>query len=162
MSKVTKNVTTSVALREPTKTVTTKDEKLAIRKAIEDAENKIRRSALMTKEQPHSDHFADGLYARELFMPAGLIITSKIHKTNHFAFVLKGKAAVLDENSGIQIIEAPCMIKTLAGTKRALHVLEDSLWVTVHATEETDVDKIEKQIISERHLDELIEDKGEA
>jgi len=122
--------------------------RLSTREKILSVETAMLNSPDRVEIPPHVNHFADGMYARELFMPAGMIISSKIHITNHFCFVLKGKAQVVDEHKGGQVIEAPCMIKTLAGTKRVLKILEDSLWITVHATEETDVDEIEKQIIA--------------
>lgn len=95
----------------------------------------------------HINHFADGMYARELSMPAGMIITSKVHKTNHFCFVMQGSALVFDEFSGVELVVAPRMIVTKAGTKRILKILEDSIWITTHATEETDVNVIENEII---------------
>ena len=38
--------------------------------------------------------FTDGMYIREIFMPAGSLITSKIHKTEHPYIVSYGKVAV--------------------------------------------------------------------
>lgn len=96
----------------------------------------------------HVNHFTDGLYARELWMPAGFILTSKIHRTNHLTFVMYGQAEVIDELAGPVFIEGPCMLKTKAGTKRALRILTDSMWVTVHATEETDEQKLEDELFS--------------
>ena len=118
-----------------------------VRTIIDAADQQMRSDERQVAAPPQVDHFAPGLYARELHMPAGTIISSKIHKLTHFCFVMKGKALVVDEFHGGELIEAPCMIKTKAGTKRILKVLEDSVWITVHATEETDVSKIEQQIV---------------
>jgi hypothetical protein len=106
------------------------------------------------------EHWADNVYARELWMPAGAIITSKIHKMNHFVFVMYGKSEVIDENAGGVIIEGPCMIKTLAGTKRILRIIEDTLWIGVYPTLKTNSEDIEKDIISPVHLD-LLEHDGD-
>lgn len=143
----------SMALWQPCRSVDDPADRIGIRSFIRNEEAKMQVSEQRIVELPHVDHFADGLYARELFMPAGIVVTSKIHKTNHFCFVLRGAAEVIDENSGYEVIEAPCMIRTKAGTKRILRILEDSLWITVHATMETDVDEIEKQIIATDYLD---------
>ena len=91
--------------------------------------------------------FVDGAYVREIFMPAGTLLTSKIHKKRHPYFVLKGKCSVLTDE-GVQKIEAPFYGITEPGTKRVLYINEDTTWVTVHVTEETDLDKIEKEIIA--------------
>ena len=108
---------------------------------------------------PVKHTFVDGAYVREIFMPAGSILTSKIHKICHPFFVLTGIVNVVTEEEKIEII-APYYGVTPAGTKRALHVVEDCIWVTVHVTNETDVDKIEEQIIAKSFDDiEYLEDK---
>lgn len=96
---------------------------------------------------PLKHAFCDGMYVREIFMPKGLVITSKIHKVKHPYFVMKGKCRVLTEK-GILNIEAPFHGITEVGTKRVIQVLEDCVWITCHVTNETDLGKIEEQIIA--------------
>ncbi len=96
---------------------------------------------------PLKHTFVDGAYVREIFMPKGLLITSKIHKVLHPYFVMKGKCAVVTEDS-IEKIEAPHYGVTPPGTKRAIYIYEDTVWITVHVTDETDLDRIEEQIIA--------------
>ena len=96
---------------------------------------------------PLKHTFADGCYIREIFMPKGLLITSKIHKITHPYFILRGDVTVITEE-GEQRITAPFSGITKAGTKRALYIHEDTTWVTVHVTKETEIDKIEQEIIS--------------
>jgi len=109
---------------------------------------------------PLKHTFCDGLYVREIFMPAGLRITSKIHKIKHPFFVLKGKCVVWTED-GEQIIEAPYQGVTEVGTKRAIIVLEDCVWITCHVTNETDLEKIEEQIIAKDFNDPALSRKPE-
>ena len=99
--------------------------------------------------------FGDGLYTRKLFMNKGDIIVSKIHKTTHPFFVLLGACLVYD-GEGVTPIKAPYHGITKAGTKRVLYILEDCVWVTVHATNETDLDKIEEELIA-KDYDSLVE-----
>lgn len=101
----------------------------------------------LDKHCPLKHSYGDGCYIREIFMPKGTLIISKIHKKTHPYFVMKGKASVVTEN-GVEIIEAPYQGITKAGTKRALYIHEDMIWTTVHVTEETDLVKIEEEIIS--------------
>jgi hypothetical protein len=49
---------------------------------------------------------------------------------------------------GEKRIKAPHYGITKAGTKRIIYAHTDCIFVTVHATNETDVDKIEEEIIS--------------
>ena len=98
---------------------------------------------------PLKHTFATGLYIREITMPKGAILTSKIHKVTHPYFVLKGDVSVLTAEKGVVRIKAPYCGITPAGTKRVLHVHEETVWVTVHRTDETDLKKIEEEIIAE-------------
>jgi len=91
--------------------------------------------------------YGDGCYIRQIFMPKGTLITSKIHKVTHPYFVMTGRASVATEN-GVETIQAPYQGMTQAGTKRALYIHEDMIWITVHVTDETDLDKIEEEIIA--------------
>ncbi len=97
---------------------------------------------------PLKHTFVDGAYVREIFMAKGTLIVSKIHKKKHPYFIMKGKYIVCTEN-GIETIEAPYQGITEAGTKRLLYIQEDCVWITVHVTNETDLEKIEKEIIAE-------------
>lgn len=45
-------------------------------------------------------------------------------------------------------IEAPYTFVSEPGTKRAVLALEDTLWTTVHVTDETDLEKIEEYVIA--------------
>ena len=99
---------------------------------------------------PVTHHFTEGLYVREIFMPAGMLITSKIHKTQHQYFVMKGKCIVWID--GIEhIIEAPYIGVTEPNTRRVLYILEDCIWATTHTNENNEtVAQIEERII-EKH-----------
>ena len=99
------------------------------------------------------DHvFVDGAYIRTITIPADIIMTSKIHKITHPYFIMKGEVDVLTEH-GMQRISAPYQGITKAGTKRVLRTYSEVTWVTVHVTDETDLNKIEKQIIAESYDD---------
>lgn len=91
-------------------------------------------------------HFADGVYARELHIPKDAVIVGKIHRHAHLNFLMKGDISVLTEH-GIKRIQAPAVITSAPGIKRAGYAHEETIWITVHATEETDLEKIEDQVI---------------
>ena len=46
---------------------------------------------------PLKHEYADGCYIRQIFMPKGTIITSKIHKVRHPYFILTGEVNVVTE-----------------------------------------------------------------
>ena len=109
-------------------------------------------------ELPTEHFFAPGVYCRVLHMPAGAVVSGKIHKTEHFAVVLKGKLTVVTDEGGKSYVEAPMLMVTKPGTKRVAYVHEDATWATFHPTEETDLEKIEEDIIAKGFDDpDLIE-----
>jgi quercetin dioxygenase-like cupin family protein len=98
--------------------------------------------------------FAEGVYARILEIPRGIILTGKIHKYSQLNVLLKGKVQVLI-NGKLEMVTAPFVIVSPAGTKRIIRAFEDSRWMTVHGTHETDVDKIEDQFIAQTEQEYL-------
>ena len=92
-------------------------------------------------------YHAPGLYIREIFIPAGVAVVGKIHKHAHFNDISQGRVRVSTE-FGFDVLEAPCRFVSEAGTKRAVFAETDTIWTTFHPTLETDVDKIETEIIA--------------
>lgn len=103
---------------------------LTARERIEHFEAAI--LALPQVELHTSHYFADGLYGRELHIPAGTALTGAIHKREHINVLLRGRIQVATEN-GTAEIQAPAVIVSPPGTKRAGVTLEDTVWLTVHA-----------------------------
>jgi len=99
-----------------------------------------------TVELDVQHHFSDGLYARELFIPAGVCLVGALHKTRHMYMVVSGKCRVSSQY-GNQEIVAPFMGETLPGTKRVIYAETDCVWVTYHPTELTDIDQIAAEIL---------------
>ena len=102
---------------------------------------------------PIKHYFANGMYAREMFMPAGTILTGAVHKTTHFCILSQGHVHVISED-GIMDLVAPVTIVSQPGPKRAIHALEDTVWTNIHATNETDLDKLVEEL-TESTVDQL-------
>ena len=83
-------------------------------------------------ELPLTHRFTPGLYAREIFMPAGTLLTSRIHNTAHPYVVLSGRARVFIDGVGVQDLQAGHVGITQPGTRRVLYIVEDCRWVTFH------------------------------
>lgn len=97
---------------------------------------------------PLRHSFADGCYIREVNNPAGEVIVTKIHRIEHPFFLLEGEMTVITED-GPKRLKAPYYGITKAGTKRVILTHTPCKFVTVHVTNETDLDKIERDIIAE-------------
>lgn len=95
---------------------------------------------------PLVHRFTPGMYIREIFMPAGSIVTSRRHLTTHPFVISQGSVEVICESGAKQTLDAPYSGITHAGTRRALNVLEDTIWTTFHVTDKTDPVEIENEI----------------
>lgn len=115
--------------------------------------DKVMRAESLMLQRPQVDlpveHlFAKGVYARELFIKKDTYLTGKIHKYSQLNILLAGDISVLTEN-GIERVKPPFRVVSPAGTKRIAYAHEDSIWLTVHGTEETDLEKIEQKFIAQ-------------
>lgn len=97
-------------------------------------------------ECPLTHHFAPGVYTREILMPAGSFIIGHEHKTKHVNIVLSGRALVMINGQPFQI-EAPYIFVSDPGVRKVLFILEDMRFATVHPTQETDLVKLEEELI---------------
>jgi len=102
-------------------------------------------------------NFAEGVYVRELFIPKGSWIMGKRHRYETCNILLKGKLS-LYMGLGVlaKVIEAPLIFNSKPGTKKFAYAHEDTIFLNIHPTSETDIDKIEQEfIISEEEFEEL-------
>ena len=90
--------------------------------------------------------FADGTYTRALLIPAGTALTGKTHRQRHVNFLLQGTIRVWTEQ-GMQDLTAPQIIVSEPGTKRVGYAFTEVIWATVHATDKTDLNDIEAEVI---------------
>ena len=126
------------------------------RKAIMDFEAMLKEQdgALIGDNEkcPLTHTFADGIYVRQIEIPAGMLIVGKIHKHEHPNFLLKGEVLVVTED-GEEYLEAPCSMISSAGTKRALYSITDLVWTTIHhnPTNTQDIKELEDIVIAKSY-----------
>lgn len=96
-------------------------------------------------------HFAEGTYTRELHIPAGVVLTGKIHRHSCINVLAQGTIVVTD--GGIEReISAPYTFVSPAGAKKAGFALTDVVWINVHPwAGEPDLELIEQQVIVPEH-----------
>ena len=99
---------------------------------------------------PLTHRFAPGLYVREIVLPKGFVLTGKIHRHAHPYFLLRGEVLVVTEHGGREHLRAPLAAIAPPGTKRAIVVLAETVWVTVHANPDNtqDLQVLEDQLIA--------------
>lgn len=99
---------------------------------------------------PVNNHFACGVYMRELPIPKNMVLTGKIHKTEHLAILSQGDVSVWTEG-GMKRLKASSVIKSNPGMKRVIFAHEDSVWITVHPnpTDQQNIEEIEDRLVTE-------------
>ena len=108
-------------------------------------------------DAPVTHNFADGIYVRELFIPGDSWIMGKRHRYETCNILLKGKLSLyMGPGKPAKTIEAPLIFNSKPGTKKFAYAHEDTIFLNIHPTTETDIDKIEEEfIISEEEYEKL-------
>jgi hypothetical protein len=91
-------------------------------------------------ECPVRHHFAPGVYAREMTIPAGVIATGAVHKTEHLSIVVGHCLLTTDE--GVKEFAGYHTFVSKPGAKRALTAISETVMTTIHPSDETDLDKL--------------------
>ena len=97
---------------------------------------------------PLEHFFTDGIYTRQITIPAGMLCVGKIHRFAHPNFLMKGRVTVFTERGGVEVHVAPKMLMSAAGTKRVVLAQTETVWVTIHKTDHTDLKEIEDEVIA--------------
>lgn len=111
---------------------------------------------LVTRHNIHG-----GLYDREIEIPADTVLTGKIHLVDHVFILTKGDLSVMTDE-GIKRIQAPARFNVKAGIKKIGYAHSDVICTTIHATNTTDLDALEKELFADSDLKwvgELMKDK---
>jgi len=93
-----------------------------------------------------------GMYARELFIPEGVVLTGKIHLEDHICILSEGDLSVMTDD-GIKRIQAPYMFNAKAGIKKIGYAHTDCTFTTVHKTDLTDIEEIENKLFSDGNIE---------
>lgn len=127
---------------------------VAVYRSLEKLEHAIKRD-LAPVVCPVTHHFSKGVYAREIFIPAGTVLTGEIHKHENLNILSKGDISVRMDDGSIVRVQAPFTTVSPPGTKRAAYAHTDCVWTTIHGTDERDVDKIKNEFIATSYGDYL-------
>jgi len=109
--------------------------------------------ACKEQEPEHGVHIepkhihCEGVYAREIIIPAGTSLVGEIHLHDQINIISQGIIKVATEE-GLREIKAPCTFISPAGTKRAGFAVTDTVWTVFHATTSTDQQEIKKEFIA--------------
>lgn len=74
-------------------------------------------------------YYANGLYAREIHVPAGTWVVGAIHANDHINVLSKGEVLAASE-TGAMRLSAPATFAVKGGKKTLGYALSDAVWTT--------------------------------
>ena len=103
------------------------------------------------KELPLEHFICNKTYTRQITLPKDIILTGKVHNFDHTSILSKGDVTIMTDE-GVTRIKAPATWISKAGTKRLIYVHEETIWATIHQSEHTIVENLEKELVHESDL----------
>ena len=98
--------------------------------------------------EPETKHyFHGGMYCREVFRHAGVLVVGAVHKKEHFYLIVSGTVAITDGEGNVEEFTGPHLFSSKPGTKRAVYALTDAVCMTFHATDATTVEDAEATLV---------------
>jgi len=81
-------------------------------------------------------------------MPAGSIVVGKEHATRHTNIIISGEC-LISTIHGRHHLKAPCVFESMAGVQKALYMITDVVYMTVHPNPDNvkDEDVLERMFI---------------
>ena len=96
-------------------------------------------------------YFADGMYCREVYRDAGVLVVGRVHKKEHLYVIASGSVQITTDD-GVQLVQGPRVLVCKPGTKRAVYALTPTTCMTFHRTDKTDLAEIERELVEADHL----------
>ena len=103
--------------------------------------------ALPQVDIPLKHTFCGGMYARAAFMKKGETVTGAFHKQANLNIMVSGDITVVTDEGGARLTGFN-IVPSKAGVKRAAHVHEDTIWITILRTDLTDVAEVERLLVT--------------
>ena len=95
-------------------------------------------------------HFGGGVYAKETRIPAGRLLVAHKHPHDHLSILASGRVRVTVARLGSYEVtehEGPECLTIAAGIPHAVEAVTDARWFCIHATDETDPEKVDKAVL---------------
>jgi len=100
-------------------------------------------------EPKTTEYFHGGIYVREVWRDAGVLVIGKAHKKAHFYEIVSGTVRVTQDGGKAEEVTGPALIACEPGTQRAVLSLTPVLCRTFHATQATTTEEAEAELVEE-------------
>lgn len=120
--------------------------KQAMRERVERLQEEV---LALPQYEPETKHrFHGGMYCREVWRDAGVLVVGKVHKKEHFYLIVSG-TVLITTDEGVQRVTGPAMLESMPGTKRAVYSETAALCMTFHRTDAATVEDAEAELVEE-------------
>jgi hypothetical protein len=118
--------------------------KVPLRQRVENLQREISK---LPQYEPKTTHtFHAGMYCREVWRPAGVLVVGKVHKKEHFYLIVSGTVAITTDD-GVQLVTGPHLLCSTPGTKRAVYAETDALCMTFHVVDAKTIEDAEAELV---------------
>ena len=101
------------------------------------------------KEQTDTEHYQiKGVYARSMFVPAGMMITGKIHNFESIGILAQGTMRITNGETSV-VVSAPYITVDKPGIKRLGYAETDCTFISIHRTDAEEIADIEDELVSD-------------
>lgn len=110
-------------------------------------EEKIREMPQL--DLPVKHYHIEGVYVRELFIPAGTVLTGKIHNKENISILSQGELMFSNGDTGLKSIKAPYTVVDKPGVKRLGYAVTDCTFINVLRSDKKTVPELEEELVSD-------------
>jgi len=101
------------------------------------------------KAQTDTQHYQiKGVYARTMFVPAGMLVTGKIHNFESIGILAQGTMRITNGETSV-LVSAPYIAVDKPGIKRLGYAETDCTFISVHRTDAEEINDIEDELVSD-------------
>ena len=112
---------------------------------------RLQAQMLALPQEPVASVFAHGggIAAKAVLMRSGTMAIGAMHRFENMSLMTRGDISVATESGVVRhtVTDAPILIISPPGTKRAAYVHADTYWVSLHATDKSTVEEVEAEFI---------------
>ena len=101
------------------------------------------------KARTDTQHYKiKGVYARTMFVPAGMLVTGKIHNFESIGILAQGTMRITNGETSV-LVSAPYIAVDKPGIKRLGYAETDCTFISVHRTDAEEITDIEDELVSD-------------
>ena len=116
----------------------------SMRERVSRLQNELRKLPQYEPETKH--YFHGGMYCREVWRRADVLVVGKVHRKEHFYLIVSG-TVVITTDEGVQRVTGPHLLKCSPGTKRAVFSETDALCMTFHVVDAQTIEEAEQELV---------------